>query len=497
MMFGAGALTLGAVVMARVRLAAVVFLALAISQAQNLAVVDGHNDVIFLRRPSDVSPKKNCAFMQVTARHFLGMLEKDFLDVASQVPRLRGLLLNLTRHRLRDSWDEFPPGESWSAGLTCFETLQQDGARLAAWLLIFSPRWGAKRVEGARDTDVERLYKGLDEALGARSLCSTITGRSSHATRELTAHIVHPSNLAFSQRRAEGGASWNQWGPERRHCAVGPYDAFWECIPHHEALLRLPPAGIPNDYVNGFHVDFLGCRQRPEGDSGSAISNVFRWVTATRGEALREFLAKSRSPAPLPFVDEEYFEYVDLLSSVLEAYDEGADVFTVVELGAGSGAPWASRAIAAWRRLRPEGRCRVGLIEASADLADKLRNDLELLGLAACETQVLTADVRSVSLAEILGPSFAASDARIDYLDIDVQGAELEVVGLARRFLRERVRRIHIGTHARDIHFALERDFELDGWKVQWSFPTLSFSPTPLGRVAFVDGVLTVVSSAR
>jgi len=77
----------------------------------------------------------------------------------------------------------------------------------------------------------------------------------------------------------------------------------------------------------GFQVDFLGVKVRDE------------------------FLSKTKSPARFvetqyPGLDEEYFEWIDLLDAVLAA--EGK--FVMVELGAGYGR-WSARAAAALRQI--------------------------------------------------------------------------------------------------------------------------------------------------
>merc|ERR1712060_700870 len=152
--------------------------------------------------------------------------------------------------------------------------------------------------------------------------------------------------------------------------------------------------------------------------------------------------------------------------------------------GCGAMAPWAARAVAAWHRLRPGHACQVALIDSEADMLQAL--DLNRLGLAGCKSVVHHADVEQRSVSELLGEL----DPVIDFMNVDAQGAEVEVVSQSLPFLNSRVKRIHIATHGRDTHYKLERILEQAGWKIDWSFAPLSFSKTPWGYVPFFDGVL-------
>jgi hypothetical protein len=58
--------------------------------------------------------------------------------------------------------------------------------------------------------------------------------------------------------------------------------------------------------------------------------------------------------------------------------------------------------------------------------------------------------------------------------------------------LGRKVRRIHIGTHGKDVHDALHSLFDKDGWEIVFSYAPNSEFDTPVGKFTTNDGVLTV-----
>jgi hypothetical protein len=79
----------------------------------------------------------------------------------------------------------------------------------------------------------------------------------------------------------------------------------------------------------------------------------------------------------------------------------------------------------------------------------------------------------------------------VDLIDLDVQGAEFEVLEAAAEALDRRVKRIHIGTHGRNIEAALRSLFGRPGWKCRNLFPCHSSVATDWGLISFQDGVQT------
>ena len=95
----------------------------------------------------------------------------------------------------------------------------------------------------------------------------------------------------------------------------------------------------------------------------------------------------------------------------------------------------------------------------------------------------------SITLDEVLGPF-----QRIDYLESDIQQSEIIVFPPARATLKRKVRRIHLGTHGKDVHQILKDMFLADGWEVIFDFEPNSNFETDLGTFSTNDGVLTVLN---
>lgn len=404
---------------------------------------------------------------------------QDDTRAVGNVRRLQNLVRNLTWNLM---WINalLTEGHAFTEGQNnCIDDFRQIAARLVTWLYILSPNWGHSRIKQT-DARMAALFDCTNLIFPRDLLDSTF--KRSNAWALVKNYLLAPANNNFISglgHRPSTGQSY---------CTSGPFQFHRnDCQPHHPVFRRFPPVTFGNDYHRGYTVDFLGCRQRPEGNA-TRVGDVISTATATRIEMLVRYQNNSTTPSPLPFVDEEYFEFIDVLTAIVEVSDAGKSELTVVEVGSGSGAPWASRAVAAWRHLNGQGaKCRVGLIEVDPVKVADLHASLDNIGLSGCDVTIWDMDVRSVPLAEVL-----AQFSSIDYLDIDIQGHELALVRESREFLRQRVGKIHIGTHSREIHFKLEQSFLQDGWDVVWSFPTLSYSETPFGHVVFTDGVLTM-----
>ncbi len=97
--------------------------------------------------------------------------------------------------------------------------------------------------------------------------------------------------------------------------------------------------------------------------------------------------------------------------------------------------------------------------------------------------------VSALTLRELLAPF-----PRVDYLESDIQQSEINVFPPFIGLLREKVRRIHIGTHGKDVHHALHELFARDGWQIVFSFEPNAHHETVLGGFDTNDGVLTVVN---
>jgi hypothetical protein len=60
--------------------------------------------------------------------------------------------------------------------------------------------------------------------------------------------------------------------------------------------------------------------------------------------------------------------------------------------------------------------------------------------------------------------------------------------------LKRKVRRVHIGTHGREVHSMLMELFDKDGWDIVFNYEPNSTFTSPLGKFSTNDGVLTAVN---
>ena len=95
--------------------------------------------------------------------------------------------------------------------------------------------------------------------------------------------------------------------------------------------------------------------------------------------------------------------------------------------------------------------------------------------------------VSCVTLRDVLGPF-----ERVDFLEADIQQSEIIVFPPFRSLLKRKVRRIHLGTHGKDVHQSLLQMFSDDGWEIVFSYEPDSVHGTVLGTFSTNDGVLTV-----
>ena len=241
----------------------------------------------------------------------------------------------------------------------------------------------------------------------------------------------------------------------------------------------------------------------------------------------------------VPPLDEEFFEWIDLLEAVCDARDG----FTMLEFGAGFGR-WAVRG---WRAAQLAGitSVKVGLAEAEPRHLEYLRRHLENNGVPAECVDVYEGVVsedpgeayfcvysmtgekytpenwygqyKSPSTIEPIGIAAAAYFGRdlyalptghaaikvqqlqaskiieryprIDLIDLDVQGEEFAVIYGAMERLNKRVKRLHIGTHAWSIESDLRQLLTANGWECLRDYACAGTSATPYGEVHFIDGV--------
>ena len=271
----------------------------------------------------------------------------------------------------------------------------------------------------------------------------------------------------------------------------------------HELFLRFPrweglvPAGLePN---------FLGVMTR------TSYFKLFQSHSADHYEKTR-----------YPRLNEEYFEWIDLLEAVQSAEES----FTLLELGAGWGR-WMANAVAVMKQINDLPYTLVG-VEAEPTHFQWMKQHLQENGvdLSRChliEAAVTDKDgevgfyvgetpwggpsdcygqsiggptkVKALSLNTVLQPF-----PRVDLIDMDIQGAEWEVLEAAADEVDRRVKRVHVETHNRAVESGLRALFSRLGWVKLRDYPCTITYPTSLevetdwGVVKFQGGVQSWVN---
>ena len=229
-----------------------------------------------------------------------------------------------------------------------------------------------------------------------------------------------------------------------------------------------------------------------------------------------------------PRVDEEYFEWITLLTTISQASDQ----FCIAEIGAGWGRWMASAAVL----CRSKGiDCSLIGVEAEPSRFEYMMmvlrdnevdpddHDLLEAAVADADGEVFLAGIdtsRDVYAHQIIRPdevlefqrlpeyvirsvpayslqTVCATHRYIDLVDIDVQGAEYDILAGSFEAVSWKIGVVHIGTHSREVEKSLHKLFKTMGWLSAFSYPSHSTVPTGFGTVTFHDGVQTWVSPDR
>lgn len=291
---------------------------------------------------------------------------------------------------------------------------------------------------------------------------------------------------------------------------------------HHPALTRLEPwSGVAEA---GWDVNFLGVKTKV------SYFSLF--------ERLADYSSAREVQTSPPVQNEDYFEWVDLLESVLSA----KGTFRMIELGAGWGKWMVNGAVAARRAgldyavtgVEAEPKHFAWMEDhVEANELDRARATLVCAAVAGQEGEVWfhvgesadwygqkvedeppeespeeppvpwwqrllprrraeSADARRlVCVRAITLQSLLPDGVVVDLIDSDVQGSEADVFEAARDRLGETVRRVHIGTHSAENEERLRVLFGELGWQPLNDYACGRENETPYGVLAFEDGVQT------
>lgn len=255
----------------------------------------------------------------------------------------------------------------------------------------------------------------------------------------------------------------------------------------------------------GEHVfDFLGTRTR------SAFKNGWEKFSTPAG---------TKTTPNYPPVNEHYFDWIALLDSTVRS----TETLRVAELGAGW-APWLVRGAFAAKQMSTVRNIEFVGVEADSThyqwmIDHFLDNEIDpsrhhllhgainadggtvkfpqvlepdrdygaSINAARRDTNNQTVEVTGYRLGDVL--SFFSGT--VDFLHIDIQGAEYEAVPDAIDALCSSVKALMIGTHESDAsHEKLVNLLKIRDWKAVIEYPRKSEISTDFGHVKFDDGFL-------
>jgi FkbM family methyltransferase len=273
----------------------------------------------------------------------------------------------------------------------------------------------------------------------------------------------------------------------------------------------------------GYVLDWLGVRSRVEYYEPLSAEAMYR---QDRWESPR--LVTNRAMV---------LDWVALLVAVRRA----GNTFVVAELGAGWG-PWLAGAVAVARQTRRDyrligveaepthfrwmrrhlldnqidpGRCR--LIEAAVGTragacwfgvgrpmewyGQSIATDVEASDDAPLGTFAEARDGTTLRRTRVVGlDEVLAGVDRVDYMHLDIQGSELDVLAAYPELLQERVGMVTVGTHSELMDRGLRRLFSSLKWTARWDVPIggtalVRVGDQPPVEVRFRDGVQTWVNT--
>jgi FkbM family methyltransferase len=249
---------------------------------------------------------------------------------------------------------------------------------------------------------------------------------------------------------------------------------------------------------------------------------VANWVGAV---TRREFFATDLNfveLTPPQALDSDYLEWVDLIESIVQAGPR----YTMIELGAGYGR-WTVNAALAVRSL---GRSRYRLMAVEAEpthfaflrqhckdngvgkrrregsltlieaAVDRKGGRVEFAvgdpstwyGQAIADGTWSPKRTKRVKAVQLSG--LVRKLRSIDLIDLDIQGAERDVIDEAIDDLDATTKRIHVGTHNARVEDGLRHTLDAHGWTCVVDYAAGTTSETPWGPMEFQDGVQSWVN---
>ncbi len=298
---------------------------------------------------------------------------------------------------------------------------------------------------------------------------------------------------------------------------------------HHEVFSRFRPfrGEVPTDYG----IDFLGTKTHRD-----FLAGMYTYPAGTMLETC------------YPTVNEEYLEWIDVLESVVTAREP----YIMLDLGAGFGR-WSVRAACALKQYNHQLPYTLIAVEAEPVVFGWMGRHFQDNEIDATKHRLMHAAISNAPgdvLFYIGGPrggpwdrkpddwygQFLAKDYdvtgeyeidgeysglpvrlhksgwrsinvpgvtlggllkdlnRVDLIDMDIEGQELPSVRSTIEELDAKVKRLHIGTHGKEIEDGLRQLLSAHGWHCLLDYSLFSQSETPWGPVDFENGVQSWVN---
>ncbi len=288
---------------------------------------------------------------------------------------------------------------------------------------------------------------------------------------------------------------------------------------NHE-ITQMTPRGAPDRGGNVHHPVFEAFESAPSVASGMHVYDFLGGATrAVYNRNWGSFAAPAGQTArpKLPPKNEHYLDWIAVLTAAAKA----RGVFRMAEFGAGW-APWLVRGALAARQRADVTSCELMAVEADPTHCKWISEHFEDNGLNPAEHHILhcavsqspdmthfpvvaepnadysaslldaetaaeTISVQGRPVAELLG----MFSGPLDFLHVDIQGSEFDVLPSAIAELSHSVRAIMIGTHeSDDMHEDLAALFRQHSWQEQLNLGPSRTTQTPWGEIKTDDGFL-------
>ena len=285
-------------------------------------------------------------------------------------------------------------------------------------------------------------------------------------------------------------------------------------------ITQMTPEAAPNSGGSGHHPIFDAFQKVSSEATGI---HVYDFIGGATRVVYNKNWAPFATPANktarpnFPPKNEHYLDWIAVLTAAAKA----RGVFRMAELGAGW-APWLVRGALAARQRDEVASCELMAVEADPThyrwalehfednglpptdhhiLHGAVSRRAEVLrfpvvaepnadysaSLLDVETVAKTISVQGHTLADLLG----RFSGPLDFLHVDIQGSEFDVLPPAIAEISTSVRAIMIGTHeGDDSHEELAALFRQNGWQEQLNLGPSRTTETPWGEIRTDDGFL-------